>query len=235
MGVFYKFGRILGLNVRAEVIEEIKKTGFKATQKKRIGPLLFAIDENLQYWLVMDDGNPRYTPIHTFSQIKGAKIIKESQTVSNRTGASSRIGGVRLSSGQRVTHKVYTKLGVLVELDDLKFPTQYIDCLSMPGIEETIFSMVETMQRRGRSSTNEHTQSESITEDELIDNAIEVVVEAGMASTSLLQRRLKISYARAARLIDEMERRGIVGPYEGSKPRQVLFSKERYYSMGPEL
>ncbi len=68
-------------------------------------------------------------------------------------------------------------------------------------------------------------------EDELLSDAIEVVVEAGLASTSLLQRRLKVGYARAARLVDEMEQRGIVGPFEGSKPRQVLLTKERYYEM----
>ncbi len=68
-------------------------------------------------------------------------------------------------------------------------------------------------------------------EDDLLGDAIEVVVEAGLASTSLLQRRLKVGYARAARLVDEMEQRGIVGPFEGAKPRQVLMSKERYYEM----
>ena len=68
-------------------------------------------------------------------------------------------------------------------------------------------------------------------EDELLSDAIEIVVEAGMASTSLLQRRLKVGYARAARLVDEMEQRGIVGPFEGSKPRQVLLTKERWYEM----
>ncbi len=68
-------------------------------------------------------------------------------------------------------------------------------------------------------------------EDELLGDAIEVVVEAGLASTSLLQRRLKVGYARAARLVDEMEQRGIVGPFEGSKPRQVLLTKDRYYEM----
>lgn len=62
--------------------------------------------------------------------------------------------------------------------------------------------------------------------DELLPNAIEMVVDEGQASISLLQRRLKIGYARAARIIDEMEERGVVGGYEGSKPRKVLITKE---------
>ena len=62
-------------------------------------------------------------------------------------------------------------------------------------------------------------------EDEMLNPAIECVVEAGQASTSFLQRKLKLGYARAARIMDMLEERGIVGPFEGSKPRQVLMSK----------
>ena len=58
-----------------------------------------------------------------------------------------------------------------------------------------------------------------------------VVLETGMASVSMLQRRLKLGYSRAARLVDQMEERGIVGPFEGSKPRQLLISKERWQQM----
>ncbi len=64
-------------------------------------------------------------------------------------------------------------------------------------------------------------------EDPMLNDAIKVVVENGQASTSLLQRKLKLGYARAARIVDEMEQRGVVGPYEGSKPRKVLITKEQ--------
>ena len=67
--------------------------------------------------------------------------------------------------------------------------------------------------------------------DEMLPKAIEVVVEAQMASTTLLQRRLRLGYARAARLVDELESRGIVGPFEGSKPRKVLISKQQWLEM----
>ena len=67
--------------------------------------------------------------------------------------------------------------------------------------------------------------------DELIDAAAEVVVETGMASVSMLQRRLKLGYARAARLVDQLEEKGIVGPFEGSKPRQVLINKEQWQEL----
>ena len=60
---------------------------------------------------------------------------------------------------------------------------------------------------------------------DLIEQAIEVVVLAGQASTSSLQRRLKLGYARAARIMDELEQMGVIGPSEGAKPRQVLMSR----------
>ena len=56
-------------------------------------------------------------------------------------------------------------------------------------------------------------------------------MDSGMASASLLQRRLKLGYARAARLIDQMEEKGVVGPFEGAKPRQVLITKEGWQEM----
>lgn len=65
--------------------------------------------------------------------------------------------------------------------------------------------------------------------DEKLNEAIEAVIEAGQASTSYLQRKLKLGYGRAARLIDTMESLGIVGGYEGSKPRQVLMTKQEWY------
>jgi DNA segregation ATPase FtsK/SpoIIIE, S-DNA-T family len=62
-------------------------------------------------------------------------------------------------------------------------------------------------------------------DDDIYDEAVELIIDMQTASVSMLQRRFRIGYTRAARLIDEMEARGIVGPYEGSKPRAVLQSK----------
>lgn len=78
------------------------------------------------------------------------------------------------------------------------------------------------------SAADEDGESEA---DEMIPKAIEVVVDAQMASTTLLQRKLKLGYARAARIIDNLEERGIIGPYEGAKPRKVLISKQQWYEM----
>jgi S-DNA-T family DNA segregation ATPase FtsK/SpoIIIE len=82
-------------------------------------------------------------------------------------------------------------------------------------------SVAGEMQRANPGDTSE---------DDLLPRAVEIFIETGHASISLLQRRLHIGYARAARLMDIMERRGIVGGYEGSKPRSVLMTLEQFES-----
>ena len=64
--------------------------------------------------------------------------------------------------------------------------------------------------------------------DEMLRAAVDVILETGQASVSMLQRRLKLGYARAARIVDEMEEKGIVGPFQGSKPRSILITKEQW-------
>ena len=67
--------------------------------------------------------------------------------------------------------------------------------------------------------------------DEMLPAAVDVILETGQASVSMLQRRLKLGYARAARIVDEMEEKGIVGPFQGSKPRSILVTKEQWLAM----
>lgn len=73
--------------------------------------------------------------------------------------------------------------------------------------------------------------SDEMSGDEMLPAAVDVILETGQASVSMLQRRLKLGYARAARIVDEMEERGIVGPFVGSKPRAILVTKEQWESM----
>ena len=95
--------------------------------------------------------------------------------------------------------------------------------------DDEIINKIESEAAKEKSSSS---SSKNETDgDDMTEAAIEVVVEAGQASTSLLQRKLKLGYARAARIVDELEERGIVGPYEGSKPRKVLITKQQWYEM----
>ena len=62
----------------------------------------------------------------------------------------------------------------------------------------------------------------------MLPAAVDIILETGQASVSMLQRRLKLGYARAARIVDEMEEKGIVGPHQGSKPRAILITKAQW-------
>ena len=96
-------------------------------------------------------------------------------------------------------------------------------------------AMIEAMEKhaiqdgkKGSSGTDSDDESDS---DPMFQQAVDVVIDAGQASTSLLQRRCKLGYARAARIMDEMEMRGIIGPHEGAKPRAVLISRQQWLEM----
>ena len=99
-------------------------------------------------------------------------------------------------------------------------------------------AMIEAMERhaiqdgkKGGSGSGSADSDEDSGSDPMLKQAVEVVIDAGQASTSLLQRRCKLGYARAARIMDEMEEKGIIGPYEGAKPRAVLISRQQWLEM----
>lgn len=79
--------------------------------------------------------------------------------------------------------------------------------------------------------TEQEPAADELSGDEMLPAAVDVILETGQASVSMLQRRLKLGYARAARIVDEMEEKGIVGPFQGSKPRAILITKEQWQAM----
>ena len=97
---------------------------------------------------------------------------------------------------------------------------------------EEIEKKAQQAGKGGKASAAEpEPSSEELEGDEMLPAAVDVILETGQASVSMLQRRLKLGYARAARIVDEMEEKGIVGPFQGSKPRAILVTKEQWASM----
>ena len=100
-------------------------------------------------------------------------------------------------------------------------------------------SVMEEIERKAAQSGNAKAATASDPDpsademdgDEMLPAAVDVILETGQASVSMLQRRLKLGYARAARIVDEMEEKGIVGPFQGSKPRTILVTKEQWDAM----
>ena len=104
-----------------------------------------------------------------------------------------------------------------------------VEHVKKSGVAEYSEEIIEQIERQAEQKESGMPGGESDDEaDEMLDAAIDVVVESGQASVSMLQRRLKLGYSRAARIVDQMEERGIVGAFEGAKPRQVLVSKEQW-------
>ena len=100
-----------------------------------------------------------------------------------------------------------------------------------PLYDEAIMNAVNSQNVGGTQSSGGGDAGSGSDEDDLLDQAVNTVIEAGNASVSILQRRLGIGYPRAARLIDVLEQRHIIGPFEGSKPRKVLINKTDWLEM----
>ncbi len=103
-------------------------------------------------------------------------------------------------------------------------------------IEQHVSESEKKAQQTGNakaasSAAEPEASAEELDGDEMLPAAVDVILETGQASVSMLQRRLKLGYARAARIVDEMEEKGIVGPFQGSKPRTILITKEQWAAM----
>ena len=123
--------------------------------------------------------------------------------------------------------------GCLVTDEEVNAVTDYIARRYQTDYDPNIIEHLDTAGRErseadDASSPDEEGEGEL---DDLLRQAIEMAVEDGQSSTSMLQRRLRVGYARAGRLIDEMEKRGVVSHSEGSKPRKTLITREQYYEL----
>ena len=96
--------------------------------------------------------------------------------------------------------------------------------------------MEEASKAKSGGDTTKNTREDPVDAyDEMLQQAVEVVLEMGSCSVSMLQRRMKLGYSRAARIVDQMAELGIVGPYEGAKPRQVVMDRSGWHDLQIQL
>ncbi len=123
------------------------------------------------------------------------------------------------------------EVNAVIDFVKSKAPAEYSDDV-LQQVEENARNNEKGKKGAGGSagveSSADQTGAPEDDRDPLYYDAVDVVVETGMASASMLQRRLKLGYSRAARLVDQMEEGGVVGPFEGSKPRKLLLTKEQW-------
>lgn len=147
----------------------------------------------------------------------GVSSQVDSRTILDMAGAEKLLGRGDMLFMPMGSSKPIRVQGAFMSDAEVEAIVHYVSSQGEAEYDESIVPEVDEM-----SSEAEEPQ------DELYDQAVQIVLEAKQASVSLLQRRMRVGYTRAARLIDSMEARGVIGPYEGSKPREVLISLEQY-------
>ena len=164
----------------------------------------------------------------------------ESRIILDTTGAEKLVGKGDMLYAPLGIGKPMRVQGCMITDEEVAKVVEFVKQNSTENYDSSVMKEVEsnaevTGTKSGKGSSgpssggnNASVEGSADEADELLTAAIEIVVETGMASVSMLQRRLKLGYSRAARLVDQMEERKIVGPFEGSKPRQVLISKEEW-------
>ncbi|MCD6539760.1 MAG: DNA translocase FtsK 4TM domain-containing protein [Candidatus Omnitrophica bacterium] len=148
----------------------------------------------------------------------------DSRTVLDIVGAEKLLGRGDLLFIKPGMVKLIRAQGCFLNEEDLETLVNFIKNQAKPTYNQEILEL----QKKPKIT---------LEKDELLDEAIKVVLEANQASASILQRRLRVGYTRAARLLDLMEQEGIVGPFQGSKPRLILVDREDYlkkYQQGKE-
>lgn len=131
---------------------------------------------------------------------------------------------------QRVQGAFVSEAEVQKVVDFIKgiFPMPQYDESAINGIEE---AAARCGQKKGRGASGDASDGPVATDDPMLKQALELAVETGKISTSLIQRRLSLGYGRAAKLIDTMEARGYVSAPDGQRPRDVLITRQQYQEL----
>jgi S-DNA-T family DNA segregation ATPase FtsK/SpoIIIE len=144
----------------------------------------------------------------------------DSRVILDQNGAESLLGMGDMLFSAVGSSKLHRIQGAYIDEEQIAKLTRFWAEQGEPEIREDLLD--EVVGDDGAGAEGGADDGFDPDEDPLLGDAIELVVEMGTASTSMLQRRLRLGYTRAGRLIDMLERRGVISGYEGSKPRQVL-------------
>lgn len=155
----------------------------------------------------------------------------DSRTILDMGGAEKLLGRGDMLFYPIGSSKPIRVQGCYVTNEEIEEITDFVKNNDKASYDDNIIDEIEKNAIQENKKNKALDDSSEHDEDPMLKEAIKCVVEAGQASTSLLQRRLRLGYARAGRLIDEMEQMAIVGPHEGSKPRQVLITYNQWLEM----
>ena len=155
----------------------------------------------------------------------------ESRIILDTMGAEKLVGRGDMLYSPIGTGKPQRVQGCFVTDAEVESVANYVKKHYVADYDQQVLEEIEkkAVQTGKKAVASElEPSAEEVDGDELLPAAVDVILETGQASVSMLQRRLKLGYARAARIVDEMEEKGIVGPFQGSKPRAILITKDQW-------
>ncbi len=159
----------------------------------------------------------------------------ESRIILDTMGAEKLVGKGDMLYAPIGSGKPLRVQGCFVTDSEVESVAEYVKENYMADYNQDVLEEIEkkaqqTGSKKPATASDPDPSEEEMEGDEMLPQAVDVILETGQASVSMLQRRLKLGYARAARIVDEMEEKGIVGPFQGSKPRAILITKEQWVS-----
>ena len=158
----------------------------------------------------------------------------ESRIILDTTGAEKLVGKGDMLYAPLGAGKPQRVQGCFISPEEIDEVVRFVKSSGEAQYSDEVLAKIEeSIQEKDKGGSSRGAAAEPAGDegDEMLPAAVEVVLETGQASVSMLQRRLKLGYSRAARLVDQMEERGIVGPFEGSKPRQLLITRAQWQEM----
>ncbi|HEX3082856.1 MAG TPA: DNA translocase FtsK, partial [Candidatus Saccharimonadia bacterium] len=144
----------------------------------------------------------------------------DSRTILDQMGAEKLLGRGDMLFASPEFIKPRRIQGVFIDEKETKAVTDYLRSARAPQYNEEVLAQKVSLGKGGGGGGGDLGEPD----DDMFEEAAEAVFRAGKASASMLQRRLRVGYARAARLLDLLEERGIIGPADGARPRDVLIS-----------
>ena len=158
----------------------------------------------------------------------------ESRIILDTQGAEKLVGRGDMLYAPIGTGKPQRVQGCFVSDSEVEAVANYVKTNFTTSYDQQVIAEIEKKASQADKKapvSDPEPNADELVEDEMLAQAVEVFLETGQGSVSMLQRRLKLGYARAARIVDEMEEKGLVGPYQGSKPRAILVTKQQWEAM----
>ena len=156
----------------------------------------------------------------------------ESRIILDTQGAEKLVGKGDMLFAPIGTGKPQRVQGCFVTDSEVEAVANYVKENYVADYDQGVMKEIEKQAvqtgKKAATAADPEPNGDELDGDEMLPAAVDVILETGQASVSMLQRRLKLGYARAARIVDEMEEKGIVGPFQGSKPRAILITKEQW-------